>query len=151
MRLSHRVGTRASPEQVWSVLGRPARWPQFDLTLRRVRGANAADGAEARTGQRLLAVVRGLPVAVPVDVVEAVPGRRLVLRVGSFPGMAHEVRTEVVPRLRGGCTLSVRIDTSGLLARPAALPVWVVSGLTARVLAARCDRAAGGEPARLSA
>lgn len=147
MRLSHRVGTRASPEQVWSVLGRPSLWPQFDLSLRRVRGA---DG-EARTGQHLMAVVRGLPVAVPVDVVEASPGRRLVLRISSFPGMAHQVTTEVVPRLRGGCTLSVRVVTDGLLARPAAFPVWVASGLTARVLALRCDRVAAGDPARLSA
>ncbi|MDP3711193.1 MAG: SRPBCC family protein [Mycobacteriales bacterium] len=147
MRLSHRVGTRASPEQVWSVLGRPQRWPEFDVALRRVRGATG----EARTGQHLMAVVRGLPVAVPVDVVEALPTRRLVLRVASFPGMAHEVTTEVVPRLRGGCTLSVRVVTDGLLARPAALPVWALSALTTRLLASRCDRAAADQQGRLSA
>lgn len=147
MRLSHRVGTRATPVEVWSVLGHPARWPEFDLALRRVRGASG----EARTGQHLMAAVRGLPVAVPVDVVEAVPSRRLVLRVASLPGMAHEVTTEVVPRLRGGCTLSVRVVTDGLLARPAAVPVWVLSGLTARVLASRCDREAADPHGRLSA
>ena len=149
MRLAHRATTRASPAQVWELLGDPGRWPEFDLALRRVRGG---DG-RARPGQRLMAVVRGAPVAVPVDVVEAVAERRLVLRFAVLPGLAHEVTTEVAPRLRGGSTLRVRVVVEGVFARPAAPAVWAASGLTLRVLAARADRAAAaaGRSGRLSA
>ena len=138
MRLAHRASTRATPAQVWELLGRPSAWPEFDLALRRVRGAHGS----AAAGQRLMAVVRGAPVAVPVDVLEADPERRLVLRFGLLPGLAHEVTTEVAPRLRGGSTVTVRVVVDGLLARPFAVPVWAASGLTLRLLAARCDQRA---------
>jgi uncharacterized protein YndB with AHSA1/START domain len=149
VRLAHRASTRASPAQVWELLGSPQRWPEFDLALRRVRGGDGRTSA----GQRLMAVVRGVPVAVPVDVLESVPEQRLVLRFALLPGLAHEVTTEVAPRLRGGSTLRVRVVVEGVFARPAAPAVWAASGLTLRVLAARADRAAAGadRSGRLSA
>ncbi|CAN5292463.1 hypothetical protein BH24ACT10_BH24ACT10_05080 [soil metagenome] len=52
MRLAHRVRTSASPGQVWQVLGEPARRPEFELVLRRVRGPDGPVGA----GQTLLGV-----------------------------------------------------------------------------------------------
>lgn len=47
MRLRHRVRTAASPAEVWLVLGRPARWPEFlaavcDREAQGVRSAGAA-------------------------------------------------------------------------------------------------------------
>ncbi len=138
MRLRHRVRTSATPAQVWSVLGTPARWPDYDVFLRRVHGASGA----ASTGQHLLAVGRGLAVRIPIDVVEAVPERRLVLRVHVVPGLVEEVTFEVTPLVRGGCVLAVAVVLDGVFARAAALPLWLSRGLTARVLAHRVENVA---------
>ncbi len=138
MRLRHRVRTSASPAQVWSVLGDPQRWPEFDLFLRRVRGG----AGSAVPGQHLLGVARGLGARLPVDVVEAVPERRLVLRVHLAPGLVEEVTTEVTPLVRGGCDLAVSVVVDGLFARGAALPLWLGRGLTTRLLATRVERLA---------
>ncbi|MCW2665225.1 MAG: hypothetical protein JWN57_187 [Frankiales bacterium] len=137
MRLAHRVRTSASPAQVWELLGNPLRWPEFDLSLRRVRGSHGA----AATGQHLLALHRVLSLRIPVDVVEAVPEKRLVLLLHSAPGLRETVTTEVTPAVRGGSDITVSVVVDGLWARPAAVPMWLASGLTARVLAARTDRA----------
>lgn len=138
MRLRHRVRTTATPEQVWSVLGDPAHWPEFDLFLHRVRGASGP----VSTGQHLLGVGRVLAVRIPIDVVEAVRGRRLVLRVHVAPGVVEEVTSEITPLVRGGCDLAVSVVVEGLFARPAALPLWLARGLTARVLARQVERLA---------
>lgn len=138
MRLRHRVRTSASAEQVWSVLGDPSRWPEFDLLLHRVRGASGP----AVTGQHLLAVSRGIGVRIPIDVVEALPGRRLVVRMHAVPGVVEEVTSEITPLVHGGCDLAVSVVVEGLFARPAALPLWLERGLTARVLAHRVERIA---------
>lgn len=138
MRLRHRVRTSATPEQVWGVLGDPTRWPEFDLFLHRVRGASGP----AMTGQHLLAVGRGFGVRIPIDVVEAVPERRLVLRVHAAPGVVEEVTSEITPLVRGGCDLAVSVVVEGLFARAAALPLWAARGLTSRVLAHRVERIA---------
>ena len=135
MRLRHRVRTSASPEQVWSVLGDPAHWPEFDLFLHRVRGGSGL----AVTGQHLLGVGRGFGVRIPIDVVEAAPERRLVLRVHAAPGVVEEITSEITPLVRGGCDLAVSVVVEGLFARAAAVPLWVARGLTSRLLAHRVE------------
>ncbi|HEU0101609.1 MAG TPA: SRPBCC family protein [Mycobacteriales bacterium] len=135
MRLRHRVRTSATAGQVWSVLGDPVRWPEFDVFLHRVRGASGM----AATGQHLLGVGRGLGLPLPVDVVEAAPERRLVLRVHAAPGVVEEVSFEITPLVRGGCDLAVSVVVEGLFARPAALPLWLARGLTSRLLARRVE------------
>lgn len=138
MRLRHRVRTSASPGQVWTVLGQPARWPEFDLFLHRVRGASGPAG----TGQHLLAVGRGIGIRIPIDVVEARPERRLVLRVHAAPGVVEEVSFEITPLVRGGCDLAVSVVVEGLFARAAAVPLWLARGLTSRVLAHQVEKIA---------
>ncbi len=135
MRLRHRVRTSASPAQVWQVLGDPRRWPEFDVTLRRVRGS----AGRAAAGQHLLGISRGLALRIPVDVVEVAPERRLVVRVRTAPGVVQEITTEIVPLVRGGCDLAVSVVVEGLFARATALPLWATAGLTTRVLAHRVE------------
>src|SRR5688500_6139543 len=133
MRLVHRVHTSASPAQVWAMLGDPASWPQFDLWFRRVRGAHGPVAA----GQHLLGLGRLVSLRIPVDVLEAVPERRLVLLVHVAPGVRGEVTHELTPTVRGGCDVRVSVVVEGLFARAAFVPLWVSTGVTARVLATR--------------
>lgn len=136
MRLAHRVHTRASPAQVWQVLGDPQAWPSFDLFLWRVRGTTA------RTGQHLVGVARVARLRIPLDVVEAVPGQRLVLLVHTAPGVRETITHEIVPAVRGGSDLEVSVVVEGLFARLAVAPLYLASGLSARLLAARADTVA---------
>ena len=138
MRLTASARTTATPAQVWEVLGTPSRWPEFEPFLRRVRGTHRA----ASTGQALVGVSRVGGVAVPVDVVEAVPGTRLVLRVHTAPGVRQTMAFEVLPSVRGGSDLRLAVVVEGLLDRPAAGPLWLSGVLTLRLLAARGDRIA---------
>ena len=133
MRLVHRVRTSATPAQVWELLGTPSQWPQFDVFLRKVRGT---DG-RAAAGQHLVGVARWWALGVPLDVLEAVPGERLVLRVRTAPGVTEEVTHVLTPTTSGGTDIRVSVVVEGLLAVPAAVPLWLASGLTSRVLAAR--------------
>jgi uncharacterized protein YndB with AHSA1/START domain len=135
---AHRARTLATPAEVWSILDSPSSWPQFNLTLRRVRGA----GGHVAAGQHLLGIGRGTGMRVPVDVLEAVPDRRLVLRVHTAPGVREEVTHELTPAVRGGCDISVSVVVEGLFARPAFVPLWLAAGGTARLLAVRADRLA---------
>lgn len=136
MRLVQRVRTSAGPAQVWEVLGEPARWPEFEPFLRRVRGTHGA----AAAGQTLVGVSRIASLAVPVDVLEVVPRRRLVLRVHAAPGVTQTVTYEVLPVLSGGSDLRGSLAVAGLFARPAAVPLWLANGLTVRLLAVRAER-----------
>ncbi len=138
MRLAHRVHTRASPAQVWEVLGDPRAWPSFDPLLGAVRGG------PVRTGQRLVGVARVARLGIPVDVLEADPGRRLVLRVRTAPGVCETVTHDVTPAVRGGSDLVVSVVVEGLLAALAVVPLHLSGGVRARLLAARTDRHAGG-------
>lgn len=138
MRMSHSARTSASPAQVWEVLGDPGRWPEFEPFLRRVRGARG----RAAAGQVLCGVSRVGSLAVPIDVVEAVPPSRLVLRVHTAPGVRETVVHEVLPVVTGGSDVRVSVVVEGLFARPAALPLWLASGLTCRLLAVRAERLA---------
>lgn len=136
MRLAHRVHTRASPAQVWELLGDPRAWTTFDLSLWRVRGGPAT------TGQHLVGVARVGRLRIPLDVVEALPGRRLVLLVHAAPGVRETVTYELTPAVRGGADLQVSVVVEGLFARLAVVPLYLAGGVTARLLAARADRLA---------
>ncbi|MCW2817530.1 MAG: hypothetical protein JWR42_317 [Marmoricola sp.] len=138
MKLSHRVRTTASPAEVWQVLGDPKRWPEFDLCLLKVRGAHGS----AAAGQHLLGLARVASLRIPVDVVEAVPDKRLVLLVHTAPGLRETITTEITPAVRGGSDLVVSVVVEGLWARAGALPLWLANGLNVRLLAARTDRTA---------
>ena len=138
MRLVQTARTSSSPSQVWEVLGQPKRWPEFELFLRRVRGTSGA----AVAGQTLVGVSRVGSLAVPIDVLEAEPGRRLVLRVHTAPGVRQTMTTEILPVVRGGSDLRVSVALDGLLAPAAAGPAWLASGVTVRLLAVRTERVA---------
>jgi uncharacterized protein YndB with AHSA1/START domain len=138
MRLRHRVRTSATPAQVWQVLGQPSRWPEFDVVLRHVAGSPG----RAVAGQHLLGTGRGIAVRIPIDVLEAEPERRLVMRTSAVPGVVQEVTYEITPVVRGGCHVTVSVVVEGLFARPAVAPLWLGSGVTARVLARRVERLA---------
>lgn len=138
MRLVHHVHTAASPAQVWELLGDPARWPEFDVFLRRVRGSHG----RAATGQHLLALHRVLSLRIPVDILEARPEQRLVLLLHAAPGVREQVTHELTPGLRGGCDIRVSVVVEGLFARAAFVPLWLAGGLTTRVLATQSTRAA---------
>ena len=135
MRLLHSARSTAPPAQVWQLLGDPRRWPEFELWLDKVVGAPG----RLVPGQRLMGRARMSVLRVPMDVLEAVPGQRLVLLVHVAPGVRQEVTTELTATVDGGCDLRVRVVVDGPLARPAALPLWLASGLTVRLLVARAD------------
>ena len=118
------------------MLADPHRWPQLDLWLRRVRGAHGP----VSTGQHLLGLGRLTSLRIPVDVVEAVPEKRLVLLVHALPGVREQITHELTPTVRGGTDLCVSVVVEGLFARAAFVPLWMASGLTTRVLAQRTDR-----------
>lgn len=138
MRFDHRVQTSASPAQTWALLADPRAWPRFNPVLRRVRGGSGL----VRTGQTLLAVARVTSVRIPVDVVEAVPERRLELRFHTAPGVRERVVFELAPRVRGGTAVRVGVTVDGLFGRFAAVPLWLANGLVARALVALADREA---------
>lgn len=138
MRIAHRVHTAASPAEVWAALSDPSAWPAFDLFLGGMRGRVT----QVAAGQRLMAVVRLSMLAIPVDVVEAVPGERLVLVVHTAPGLREQLSFDLTPSVQRGCDIRVSVAVEGLFAPAAVLPVWLASGLTARVLAARTQRQA---------
>jgi hypothetical protein len=135
MRLVHRVHTSADRTVVWSLLGDGRSWPQFELTLRGVRGY-------VTTGAHIMALLRMTAVGVPVDVVEAVPEQRLVLVVQLLPGLREQLTFDLTDAVHGGTDIALSVVVDGLLARPAVLPLYLYDGFTARVLAARSDRIA---------
>ena len=136
MRLQHRVQTTATPAEVWGVLGVPSAWPTVELTLRGVRGGIS----RVVTGQRLMALIRLSALGIPIDVVEAVPEQRLVLLAHVAPGLREQLTFELLPAVPRGTDIRVSVVVEGAFAVGAVLPVWLGSGLTARVLAARTDR-----------
>ncbi|HWH30016.1 MAG TPA: SRPBCC family protein [Mycobacteriales bacterium] len=146
MRLAHRVQSSATPAQVWRLLGDPRRWPEFNPVLRRVHGAPE----RARTGHTLLSVARFTGLRIPVDVVEAVPERRLELFFHTAPGVSERVVFELTPTVRGGCALRASVVVEGLFARAAFVPLWLANGLVARLLAVRAERLARQERSRSS-
>jgi hypothetical protein len=138
MRLAHRVRTRASPAQVWEVLGDPRRWSEFEPALRGVRGRPGA----VSTGQRLIGLSRVAALGIPLDVLEVTPHSRVVLLVHALPGLREQVTYEVTPAARGGSDVVVSVVVDGPLGWPSVVPLFLASGLTARLLARRTDRIA---------
>jgi hypothetical protein len=138
MRLRHRVHTAASPAQVWEVLGDPRRWPEFELSLRGVRGRPG----RAQTGQRLIGLSRVAMLGIPIDVVEATPPSRVVLLVHAVPGLRERVTYDVTPVAGAGSAVTVSVAVDGPLAWPAVAPLFLGNVLTVRLLASRTDRIA---------
>ena len=138
MRLAHRVHTAATPAQVWEVLGEPQRWAEFELALHGVRGRPGT----VTTGQRLVALSRFAALGIPLDVLEATPPVRVVLLVHALPGLREEVTYAVAPAARGGSDIVVSVVVDGPLGWPSVVPLFLASGLTARLLARRTDRIA---------
>lgn len=136
MRTSAR--TSATPAQVWEVLGQPSRWPEFEPLLRRVRGTHGP----AVAGQALVGVSRVANLAVPLDVREVDPARRLVVRVHTAPGVGQVLTVDLVPDVSGGTDVVCTVVVDGLFAPVVAGPVWLASGLTVRLLAVRAERLA---------
>jgi hypothetical protein len=131
VRLSHRVHTSGSAADVWSLLGEPSRWPRFDVAVARVLGASGA----VVQGQRLLAVTRGVPLRIPLDVVRVVPHQAVRLRVDAAPGLREGIEYLLVPMLRGGTEVRLTVDLDGPLAGAAAPAAWGSGALSARLLA----------------
>ena len=138
MRLVHRVRTPASPAEVWSVLGTPASWPLFDVFLSKVKGSSRS----AEVGQHLVGVSRWTVLGIPLDVLEVVPEKRLVVRVRTAPGITEELTFGLTPTTRGGTDIRLSIVVEGLFAGPAAPLLWLANGVNARVLASRTARLA---------
>lgn len=138
MRIAHRVHTSAAPALVWELVGDPERWPQFDLQVRRVRGARGS----ASPGDRLVGLSRLGSLRIPIDVVESVPPSRLVVVVHVAPGLREQRTVEVTSAVRGGCDVTVSVVLEGPLAPLAVLPGHLTGLLTARLLAARAERLA---------
>jgi uncharacterized protein YndB with AHSA1/START domain len=136
MKLVHRVQTSATPAEVWSMLGTPKHWPQFDVFLSKVRGTDRP----AAVGQHLVGVSRWTALGIPLDVLEVDPENRLVMRVRTAPGITEELTFVLTPTTRGGTAITLSIVVDGLFAGPAAPVLWLANGLNARVLAARTHR-----------
>lgn len=96
----------------------------------------------AAAGQALVGVSRVGSLGVPIDVLEAVPGSRLVLRVHTAPGVRETVTHEIVPTMQGGSDVRVSVVVDGLFARAAVAPLWLSSRLTLRLLVVRAERIA---------
>lgn len=133
VRLSHRVRTSGSAADVWSLLGEPRSWPRFDVALARILGASGA----VVQGQRLVAITRGVPLRIPVDVVRVVPQRAVRLRVAAAPGLREAIEYLLVPAPRGGTQVSLTVELDGPMARAAAPAAWGSSAASARLLARR--------------
>jgi hypothetical protein len=138
MSLVRRLHTSATPAEVWALVGTPDRWPTIHPALRRMQGAPD----RARTGQTLLAIARVTSMRVPVDVVDAVPERRLELLVRTAPGLSERLVLELAPSLKGGCELRGRAATEGLFGRLAAVPSRLSSALLVRLVAVQAERTA---------
>jgi uncharacterized protein YndB with AHSA1/START domain len=138
VRLTSHVRTSASPAQLWDVLGDPERWPEFEPFLRKVRGTRGRLAA----GQTLVGVSRVGSLAVPLDVLEVVPGARLVVRVHTAPGVRQTMTFEVLPSVQGGSDARAGVVVEGLFAPAAAVPLWLATGLTLRLLVVRAERLA---------
>ncbi len=121
---------------MWALLEDPGRWPEFEPFLRRVEGVRG----KVRQGQHLMAVARGFPLRVPVDVRVVSSGRQLGLTVHVAPGLREQLDHTVTARVRGGSEIRVTAVAEGPFALAGALPLWVAGSLTARLLGWRATR-----------
>lgn len=136
MRLSHRVITPAEPEELWALLEDPARWPEFELLLRRVEGTRGL----VREGQHLLGTARGFPIRIPIDVRLVAKTRHLGLTFYTLPGLREQIDHSVTRRRRGGSELRTSVVLEGPIAPLVIAPVYVSCALTTWLLGLRATR-----------
>ena len=147
MRITHRVRTRASVDDVWAALADPTRWPEHDVFVDHVECVRG----RARSGQHLVVVSRGLRLRIPVDVRMVAPGRHLGLTVRTAPGLTHEIDVMLTPRPGGGSVVRVQVVLDGVFAPWWWLPEWTTRAVSTRLLAWRTTRTALGTGARSAA
>jgi hypothetical protein len=135
-RIHHQILCDATPPDVWTLLRDPQRWSEVEAFLARVEGA----ANHAIEGQRLLGVGRAVPVRIPLDVRRVVPRKALHLTIHSLPGLREELDIVLVPATRGGTQITFLLRLHGPLASAAVLPVWLASGMTARLLGRAAER-----------
>jgi hypothetical protein len=131
MRFVRRAHAAAPAAEVWRQLSEPRRWPEFELFLQRVTGAPGA----VRTGQRLLGVGRGIPLRIPIDVIDVQPGWLLSVVVSTAPGVSHRITVELMSAVRGGTDVRVTTEVDGVFAGLALLPSWATAELRLRRIA----------------
>lgn len=136
MRLSHRVTTPAEPEELWTVLEDPSRWPEFDILLRRVEGTRGL----VREGQHLLGTARGFPIRIPIDVRLVAKSRHLGLTYYTLPGLREQIDHSLTRRTRGGSELRTSVVLEGPLAPLVIAPVYVSTAVTTWLLGLRATR-----------
>jgi hypothetical protein len=145
VQVSHRLSTRASPDEVWELVGNPREWTGHDLLVEHVECA----GGPVREGMHLVVVLRGMPVRVPVDVRRVDPGVHLGLTIHVAPGLREERDYLLTRRARGGTEIRYQARFYGILAMTVIGGSWVTSALSLRSLAHRAtqgpamDRTAG--------
>src|SRR3954469_9686373 len=127
-RVTHQILSDATPPDVWAVLRDPHRWSEAEPLLARGEGG----AGQARGGQRLLGVGRGVPVRIPLDVRRVVPRKALHVTIHTVPGLREELDIVLVPATRGGTQITFHVRLHGPLAGPAVLAVWFRTGMTAR-------------------
>jgi hypothetical protein len=69
-----------------------------------------------------------------------VPRKALHVTVHSIPGLREEIDIVLVPATRGGTQITVLVRLTGPLAAAMVLPVWLGSGMTARLLVKAAER-----------
>ena len=129
----------ASPEAVWDLLARPARWAEWAPHVRGAWGLAGADGV-VREGAHGAARLGGV-VPVPVRIFTVVPGRSWTWRVVGIVDMDHVVE----PAANGaGSTVTVTVAAPQPLQATLDATYGPLVGLLVRRLVRVAERAPAG-------
>ena len=124
--LRYNASSDAPSNELWPLLARPERWPEWAPHLRGAWGLGDGEVRQGATGAaRLLGVV-----PVPVRIVAKRPERSWTWRVGEVVEMDHGVQ----PRA-GGCTVGIDLRGPAPLEAALAETYGPVIALTLRRLA----------------
>ena len=125
--LRYRVSSDSSPDELWPLLARPERWPEWAPHL---RGAWGLGSPEVEPGRRGAARLLGI-VPVPAAIVGKRAGQSWAWRVGPV-----EMDHRLVPTRRG-TAVEVTVDAPGLVEHTLHVTYGPVMKLALRRLAAR--------------
>ncbi len=123
--------TTASPELVWDLISRPARWHEWSPY---VGGGGGLGSPEVAEGARGSVVLRG-GVRLPARITEVRPGESW-----TWESMGLRIRHGVLPRDGGGAVIEHEVEATSLLTRPAAIGYVPVVALIARNIARVAER-----------